>query len=735
MGKNIVVLSDGTGNSAAKANKTNIWRLYQALDKGAPEEQVVLYDDGVGTSGGRVERILGGALGLGLKRNVIELYDFLARTYNPGDRIYLFGFSRGAYTVRTLAAMIWRRGLAAPEAGATGSNSLKAATREYDEYRKSFEPTVLRRLFGKRMDTSRVDHRVEIEFMGVWDTVDAYGLPSDEFAEVWHNWVYPIYFPDRDLSPIVKRACHALAIDDERQTFHPLLWNEAAERPDQHGEERIHQVWFAGMHSDVGGGYFRNGLAHVSLLWMIEHIERTNDGAGLKFVAEDLERMGAEANPHGQMHDSRAGKNAFYRYRPRIIHDLSNDTVDPKNQVRIDTPKIHASVFERIRKREAPYAPIGLPETYEVVTPMTAPAAAFESAEERRDRMALSETLQNIVFWRQPLYFALFLAAVLLLAAPLLLPTAEDHACGGIGCVVAYVLESVQPFVPGYLHRWLQAFAQNPIWLGVAAVAGVALMRARRWAFLTTEWRATRAWGRLKGAAPATPSNGDRSWTARLRRFFDLARRKRIATIQAYVIGALAVIAAIVMIDRGLWEARDIAGFACTPSEQPTSLIGVPRVLTFDAADPCYATGLPLARGQIYRICVAPENGVADCPIATKNPREAPFDWSDGAIAAGPAGFDDVLDEDGVAIRLATPFRRHWSEPWFKLMGRVGQDGEETFPIGAGPAFITPKRDGELFLYVNDATVGAGLFGLWSLPYRWGLGENAGKARITVEAQ
>src|SRR5688572_16858134 len=109
--KNIVLLSDGTGNSSAQLLKTNVWRLYESLRLDDPSVQVACYDDGVGTSGFKPLRLLGGAIGVGLKRNVLRLYRFLCEHYEPGDRIYLFGFSRGAFTVRVLMGLICDQGI------------------------------------------------------------------------------------------------------------------------------------------------------------------------------------------------------------------------------------------------------------------------------------------------------------------------------------------------------------------------------------------------------------------------------------------------------------------------------------------------------------------------------------------------------------------------------------------------------------------------------------------------
>ena len=111
MSKNIVLLSDGTGNSSAKLQKTNVWRLFQILDLRDPDNQVAFYDDGVGNSSFKLFAILGGVFGFGLKRNVIAIYSFCCRNYQPGDRIYCFGFSRGSFTIRIVAGMIAYIGL------------------------------------------------------------------------------------------------------------------------------------------------------------------------------------------------------------------------------------------------------------------------------------------------------------------------------------------------------------------------------------------------------------------------------------------------------------------------------------------------------------------------------------------------------------------------------------------------------------------------------------------------
>src|SRR5690349_17577078 len=197
-GRNIVVLSDGTGNSSAKANKTNVWRLFQALDQ-TQSDQVARYDDGVGTSSNKYLAAFGGAFGWGLKRNVLDLYKFICRNWRPGDSIYGFGFSRGAFTIRVLIGFIAREGLVPFQSEDELHRRASAAYRSYRS--KSFpakrKPLVcicrfLRDTLIRLRDWIRgnpsyeevsrlaeVEHRrdVPIRFLGLWDTVEAYGVP------------------------------------------------------------------------------------------------------------------------------------------------------------------------------------------------------------------------------------------------------------------------------------------------------------------------------------------------------------------------------------------------------------------------------------------------------------------------------------------------------------------------------------------------------------------------------
>jgi uncharacterized protein (DUF2235 family) len=527
MSRNIVVFADGTGNSAAKAFKTNVWRLYQALDL-TREDQIAVFDDGVGTSSFKLMRAIGLAIGVGVKRNVIDLYKFLCRNYAAGDRIYGFGFSRGAFTIRVLTGLIYREGLVSFLSEEELDRNAVAA---YRAYRKKSFPTILpwvacgralrdwaifiwNRISGSRTyrevrAETQEQHRdnVSIHFLGLWDTVAAYGLPIDELTEAVDRWVWPMSFRDRSLLDNVQCARHALALDDERRTFFPIPWNPAP--------EKLQQVWFAGVHANVGGGYPDDSLAHVPLCWMIEEAAKQR----LHFKEWTVAGYAAIASTTGRIYDSRSGFGNFYRYQPRHVGDL----MGPGN-----TPLIHSSVVLRMAEGNDGYAPISLPEKVNVLPfygdpipfqgllrekLMLAPAAVPQDelpvpASEKRNLQAEQEVLAaalakltanaglkdradrvdlmlDTVWWRRVVYFltlglALVAAAYPLLAGPNGAIAAISKAVGyALGTVLgqdgsvrdatALTSATVQPliglakaFLPGWAAPWLEAIKRFP---------------------------------------------------------------------------------------------------------------------------------------------------------------------------------------------------------------------------------------------------------------------------------
>lgn len=404
MTKKIALFSDGTGNSSAKAHKTNVWRAYKALDLSPDSNQVAFYDDGVGTSSNRLLAILGGVLGAGLARNVRQIYRFVCLSYEKDAEIYGFGFSRGAFTMRVVAAFIADQGII-DHTKTNGERDLDRLIKQaYRQFRREnfgrhgfariltppgrFLIWAKDRLLGNspynpqemNLEYSRDPDRREqiIRFLGVWDTVDAYGLPIDELTRAWDRVIWPLSAKDRNLSKRIKRACHALALDEQRQTFEPMLWNEDGQRLAEHiRDESLSQVWFSGVHSDVGGGYPDDSLSLVPLCWMLEQADQN----GLQFVQAEWDRLRAAADLAGPQHDSRRAVGAFYRYQPRHLETLCNEQKPgfmnwvrswflsdvQMNEVKVLRPKIHHTVFDRIIGGGDAYAPINLPAGYAIV--------------------------------------------------------------------------------------------------------------------------------------------------------------------------------------------------------------------------------------------------------------------------------------------------------------------------------------------------------------------------------
>src|SRR5262245_14463535 len=218
MAKNIIVCSDGTGNTAIKGRGTNVFKIFEAVDLNshrydpAREPQVAIYDDGVGTESFKPLKLLGGIGGYGLSRNVRQLYKELCRIYDPGDRIFLFGFSRGAFTVRTLAGLIAACGILKVAERADGASLEQRVDVACRVYRLRYRTKLMRLFLGdadpQRLAQFKRDHCYgdeRITCIGVWDTVDAVGMPL-AIADFVNRWVYQFKFPNLTLSPSVERA-------------------------------------------------------------------------------------------------------------------------------------------------------------------------------------------------------------------------------------------------------------------------------------------------------------------------------------------------------------------------------------------------------------------------------------------------------------------------------------------------------------------------------------------------
>jgi uncharacterized protein (DUF2235 family) len=314
--KRIFVCSDGTWNvpdPTDGSKPTNVAKINRAiLPVGwAGVQQLVFYDEGIGSQG-FVDWLVPGHTGIGLWRKALNGYRFIAENWAPGDEVYLFGFSRGAYTVRCLAGFLGAAGL-------LEESDWMGAWRAFErgEWREPKRP-------------------LPIKLVGVWDTVDALGLPIPVLRQLTRP---RLRFRDGELGPHVANGFQALAIDEIRSAFVPMLWTN-----DPAPGQRIEQVWFPGVHADCGGGYAEDGLADVALHWMIRRAEE----CGLSFDC-DYERREIHANPGQALHQERKGLHRFKRIHERPVLEANSRT-----------ERIHCSAAARFDDAAAGYRPDNL---------------------------------------------------------------------------------------------------------------------------------------------------------------------------------------------------------------------------------------------------------------------------------------------------------------------------------------------------------------------------------------
>lgn len=317
MRKNIIVCYDGTGNEYGE-NNTNVVGTFERILR--DENQIAFYDPGVGTfsalgrtAGKKTGTLFGKAFGYGLQQNIEDGYEYLMNRYQEGDKLFLFGFSRGAYTARKLAGMIHHFGL-------------------LQKGSKNLIPYVSKNYLYRNLETAKnfkkaFCHECKPHFMGVWDTVASLGY--------FNGWK----FHDSKLNRDVKNAFQAVSIDEKRKKFPISLWDETIAIDGQH----IEQVWFAGVHSDVGGWYPERQLSDIALAWMMDKAEEH----GLSLKDNWYKELTQDAS--GMLHNSRKGWWKLWRPAPRKIPERAY---------------IHQSVLDRM-ERVNDYQPM-LPQNYNV---------------------------------------------------------------------------------------------------------------------------------------------------------------------------------------------------------------------------------------------------------------------------------------------------------------------------------------------------------------------------------
>jgi hypothetical protein len=736
--RKFVLFADGTGNAFSK-QESNVWRLYEALDRTRPD-QVTYYIKGVGTASWAPFAAFDGATGIGVPSNVRKLYRFLCWNWQPGDEIYVFGFSRGSFTARTLAGMISSQGLMPaiideiPVSHSEMQRNTMAAWRAYrnDSVGWACLPTIWLGRFIRdvllyiwhgiadlyhnvRPDPSyhslrtAMDGRrpAEIDFLGVFDTVEAFGVPVEELRAAIDWAIWPISFRNGVLPSNVKRACHALALDDERTTFHPLRFEHRI------GDPRITEVWFTGVHSDVGGGYPDGTLSFVPLVWMASHVE-----GKLRFQPGQIDHFRAYRSAIGPMHDSRSGAAVMYRYGPRHIGE--------SNEVDGGPPIVDFAVVERMLHGCDDYAPVTLPASARVLLPngkvmaLTDEASGEEMRSVYRERRKatnpegkvseqaaaaadaftqmspskrIGDEVLDTVWWRRFWYFFLLTATAFLAAWPWVGPPivialkgpTDVPVSGGVSALdlirmfdygaaaltgpLAHLLEG---FLPSYAAPWLKIALFYPF-ATLVVVAVVAIARQMS-SFLRDriQERARLAWNTPRRMVTEI---GAPSWWLRIGRFMRLhAGPVRFAFADLFLpLIFLAIIygAAALTVGRSYFAWRDgTAGFTTTWLPKPfCNATAQPKVVgeealraqnLFETRNPCWSSGLWVEKDRKYRVW-----------IAIKDP------WFDRTIMTGVNGFQLSAFKQFAAV----PLRRWVRADWFQPIARIGANADAELPL------------------------------------------------------
>ncbi len=751
--KKIILLSDGTGNSSSSPQKTNVWRTYWALDLSDKSSQIAYYDNGVGTSGFIPTAILGLGFGYGLSRNVKDIYGFLCRTYKPGDEIYGFGFSRGAFTIRTVMDLIASQGIVDPAMAKDERDLDRLVNAAYEEFRKKhYNPSFFAlftrplrdvatkgwcKVTGKRFYNSEKNIRYKdgpddaplIKFVGVWDTVAAYGFPIDELARAWDRIVWPLVPKTRDLSSRIGCARHALSLDEQRESFHPMLWNE---EPKLLESGQLQQVWFSGVHANVGGGYPDDTLSFVPLNWILKQSEQ-NDG--LAYLPQQREHYISMADVNGPMSDSRSGLGNMYRYGPRNVGWLYHNqntgifnwckrkfqsTKEPEVKAFTTNPQIHQSVFDRVVQAGDSYAPINVPGRYEVVDCAVQPSASElankpgkETEEESTRRFDQQRYIWNKVSGRQYLYYGTLSAMLYFIVFPFIIYSSESKETLDVAVhdylepvlgVFSYLIRAI-PHLLGevsgvsMVKSWTSKYEGYPFvfTFGIISIAFLLVWSSKIKKSIKSESR--RNWFHLierNIVPPIGPSAFRRSltyiFTSQIYRFLIKLIRFAVETITTLFL--LAIVSMFIL--RFVFSTVDGSGGVCS-AKLPTESRQFGQSFVFDPTDACFATGLNLDRHQNYRIQI-----------------ELSEDWEDGNHIDDIAEDATGLDILPMASYFLLPIRRQLLVDWHQMVARVDNKLFDVQELPVNPkdpmlqgeknfAFdIQTRRSGQLYLYVNE---------------------------------
>lgn len=759
--RKLVLFADGTGN-AFTTQESSVWRLYEALDHTQPD-QVAHYIKGVGTAGWAPLAALDGATGIGVPGNVRKLYRFLCWNWREGDEIYIFGFSRGAFTARTLAAMISSQGLVpaviddTPVSHAEMERNVKAAWREYrrdtvpwtkslptiwvTRWIRDFVLFIYHWICGHRSYAdvrSRMGARkdVQIEFLGLFDTVEAFGVPIEELRLAIDWAIWPISFRNHRLSHKVRHACHALALDDERTTFHPLRIDQSHLADGQ----VVREVWFAGVHSDIGGGYPESTLSFVPLVWMVEQL-----GDRLRFQNGEIQHFRDYQSAIGPRHDSRSGAAVLYRYGPRPIL-AGRENGGP--------PVVHFAVIERMLFGCDDYAPIMLPADCLVLLPgeTTLPDGTVlpegtllplqserEGGEKEREEEAIravmktaylakatgprreleaeafttmstpdpamSSLTRDTVWWRRIAYFSLLFMVAFIAVFPWiargLVGSSEDNGLQGtwflqlvtdadwlLGAVVAPLTNILRSLLPSYAAPWLDIATYYPVLTSAVLLVTLWVWNKNSALRDNIQERARLAWNTPRRKASRKHiATSSRALTFANWMRHNMGWARTLFARRLVPIGFLFIIfsSALLIVSTSYFTGRVALGKVCAPPEtegasgtraergKPVLDEPLPAGSVFETRDFCWWSGLAVEKGRKYRVWLD-----IDEP------------WFDRTIMTGVNGFQTDL-----ARYIFLPIRRLYGADWFQPVVRVGSKGTNDIALTAvnvEPADVLPRR-------------------------------------------
>jgi hypothetical protein len=483
------------------------------------------------------------------------------------------------------------------------------------------------------------------------------------------------------------------------------------------------------MHSNVGGGYPDDSLAHIPQYWIMNEARQ----CGLRFKSapdadpDSMINTKAARDKDGRLYDSRSGLGSYYRYGPRKLAELCDEKFSnkPGDEVLIRIPKIHESVFKRIQNNAHPCAPLGIPAKYEVVTDtgQILPAAGnpYEATTASQAREKVQESVWNTVWLRRIVYFLTVLASGTLLIFPLLksLPASDEFSSP-----VRWLSDLIRlagSFLPSIADPWLNGYARSPITFAVLVAtlaaftfAGVRLS-ARIKSDMGAIWQNSVVRGLVVTGAPD-------NWIYRLRTSAPYVAAKNYWKFQVGpgLSALFFVYAGLMLVNHLAYIVLDDAGFVCNETGGASRMAkSETRKLSFDTSSVCSATGVLLENGGRYAIA-----------IKAREPH-----WYDRTIETSPAGFyslDAPTFWQKIAMVIALPMRRELIRPWFRMVARTGGVGGEESFLDPDPKdhsideVMRATRDGELFLFVNDAVLGVpGLEGVF-------YSNNIGSADVTI---